>query len=88
MQKLADRLKRTRKIAGFSARMLDELAGLTPGHTSSIEAGRRQIPSTSTASALARVLGVSLDWLIAGVGEPPTKESVRSAVERARTKAA
>lgn len=67
----AERLKWARKSAGFSTYRLDRIAGITPGHTLLIESGRRVHPRTDTAAALARALGVSLDWLIDGQGPPP-----------------
>lgn len=73
MKTLADRLKSTREGAGLSARGLDELAKLTPGHTAAIESGRRHDPSASTLTALARALDVSLDWLVNGVGARPRR---------------
>lgn len=73
MKTLADRLKYAREIAGHSARALDDLAKLTPGHTAAIESGRRIDPSASTMTALAKALGVSLDWLVAGSGTPPKR---------------
>jgi transcriptional regulator with XRE-family HTH domain len=81
------RLKRAREMAGLSARALSSLAGLTPSHVSLIEAGQPGIES-KTAMKLAGVLGVSLDWLLTGKGEPPTAEAVKSAVERATKSAA
>lgn len=67
-----------------SARELDKLAGLTPCHISLIESGRRPNPESETLRAIASVLGVSLDWLVLGKGDPPRPEDVRAAVERAR----
>jgi transcriptional regulator with XRE-family HTH domain len=68
MQTLAQRLRRARDASELSARRLDKLAGLTPGHTTLIESGRRLNPTAATAAALARVLGVSLEWLVSGRG--------------------
>jgi transcriptional regulator with XRE-family HTH domain len=73
MQTLAQRLRRARKAAGLSARRLDALAGLTPCHTSLIESGLRENPKATTVAALAKALGVSLDWLVSGRGPPPTR---------------
>lgn len=78
MQTLAERLRWARGIAGLSARDLDELANLTAGHTSSIEAGRRANPSAETGRALARALGVSLDWLVDGTGAEPSERKLRA----------
>lgn len=81
---LALRLGHLRGLAGLSARSLSVLAGISPTHVSLIEAGRVSSPESHTSAALASVLGCSLDWLIAGKGKPPTEESVRAAVKRAK----
>jgi len=70
-------------MAGLSARALSALAGLNHARVNQIETRVENVGSRTLAS-LARVLGISLDWLITGIGDPPTKESVRAAVERAR----
>jgi transcriptional regulator with XRE-family HTH domain len=72
------RLAWARKVAGLATRDLDKLAGLTPGHTASIEAGRRPNPSVRTVLALARVLGVTCDWLIDGSGALPSRAALRA----------
>jgi transcriptional regulator with XRE-family HTH domain len=78
---LGDRLREARSLAGISGRRLDALAELRAGHVASIEAGRRPNIEAKTAMSLARVLGVTLDWLLTGVGDEPTELSVRRAVE-------
>jgi len=84
MSNLAERLRHLRENAGLSAKALDVLADLTPGHTTLIETGRRADPSASTVEALASVLGVTLDWLVTGEGREPSERSVRAAVDAAR----
>lgn len=74
-------------LAGLSGRQLDELAGLAVGHSSAIEGGRRANLESSTSTRVARVLGLSLDWLLAGVGDEPSRDAVLAAVERARASA-
>ena len=71
-------------IDGLSTRELDRLAGITEGHTSLIETGARPNIEARTAASLARVLGVSLDWLVTGAGKEPSERAVRSAVAAAR----
>ena len=59
------RLREERKIT--SASDLDELAGLSRGHTWLIESGERgKSPSANTARKLASALGVTLDELLEG----------------------
>jgi transcriptional regulator with XRE-family HTH domain len=62
----SERLREARTRAGLSARKLDELAGITTGHTTLIESGRREAPSVETVRKLAGALNVSLDWLVNG----------------------
>lgn len=82
---ISARVRLARDLVGLSARELDRLAGLAEGHSSIIEASAKKSLSTQTAQALARVLGLSLDWLIAGDGKPPSERAVRAAVDAART---
>ena len=82
---LSVRLRQVRGLVGLSARELDRLAGLAEGHCSLIENGTRPHVEVRTAQSLARVLGVSLDWLIDGSGRTPSERAVRAAVESART---
>lgn len=78
MKTLAERLRWARGLTGLSARDLDRLAHLTPGHTNNIEAGRRKEPSAETVRSLARALGVSCDWLIDGNGMAPSEQQLRA----------
>ncbi len=78
MNTLPERLKWARELMGLSARDLDKLAKITPGHTASVEIGRRKSPSAETARALARALGVSLDWLVDGNGMAPSEAQLRA----------
>lgn len=78
------RLRAARLRAGLSARGLDDLAGLTAGYTRLIEAGKRGNIGSRTADAIARVLGVSLDWLIRGDGQEPTDLEMARALDTAR----
>lgn len=66
MSGLAERLREARERAGLSARGLDEKAGITAGHTTLIESGRRAKPTAEIVGKLAAALGVSIDWLVMG----------------------
>lgn len=68
---LQTRLQQARKAKEMSTRALDAAAGLTPGHVWQIEAGRKPRIEAETAARLAEVLGVTIDWLIRGVGDGP-----------------
>lgn len=81
------RLRAARELVGLkelSARELDRLAGLHQGHVWAIETGHRPSIESDTAIALARVLGVTLDWLLTGQGDEPIADDVIASVERAR----
>ena len=49
-----------------------------------IETGRRGNPTADTSRALAKALGCTVGWLIAGEGEAPSDDEIGAAVERAR----
>jgi len=86
---LGSRLRATRALVpDLSAKELDRLAALSPGHTTMIELGYRPRVEARTALALADVLGISLDWLLRGSGRSPSPRTVRAAVARARLVAA
>lgn len=78
MDTIAERVKWIRAQTGLSARSIDALAGLTPGHTALVEGGHRSDPSAGTLTKLARALGVSLDWLSDGQGLPPSESSLKA----------
>lgn len=87
-QTLSDRLREARSFSSLSARELDRLAGIGQGHSALIESGQRPNVEAKTATALARVLGVSLDWLLMGRGRPPSDAAIRAAVAEARKRSA
>jgi transcriptional regulator with XRE-family HTH domain len=67
-------------LVGVSPEKLGVLAGMSHGVVRMIETGARQDPASPTLRKLARVLGVSVDWLMTGNGVQPTEESVRAAI--------
>lgn len=81
---LWDRLRSARLTAGISARELDRLARLAEGHTALLEAGKKNDVETRTVAKLARALGVTLDWLVLGEGDPPADEKILEAVRVAK----
>lgn len=81
---LGRRLKKARDTAGLSSRALSELAGASVNMVSLIERGTTKEPRSKVLTALAEVLGLSLDWLVRGIGPEPTAEQIRAAVEAAR----
>jgi transcriptional regulator with XRE-family HTH domain len=74
---IAERLSEARGKSGLSARDLSLKAGLTQSVVGQIE--RRDVanPSATTLGSIARVLGVSVDWLLFGdeVGAPGDVET-------------
>lgn len=78
MDSIAERVRWIREQTGLSARAVDGLADLTPGHTALIESGSRADPSAGTLTKIARALGVSLDWLSDGQGLPPSEVHLRA----------
>lgn len=76
---VVDRVRRVRELSGLTARSLSMLAGLSPGLISLIENGVRSLGGDS-ATKLAIAVGVSLDWLLLGIGDEPTKEQIAQAI--------
>jgi transcriptional regulator with XRE-family HTH domain len=63
---IGGRLTKARTEKGLSQADLATAAGLDRGAIRLIENGGRKNPQVQTIGALARVLGVSTDWLITG----------------------
>lgn len=82
---LPSRLEHARVLAGLSQQELSKLSGLAGSHARLIATGVVESPRVEAAERLARTLGVSLDWLVSGVGPEPTSEQVQAAVAKART---
>lgn len=73
MKTLAERLAWARDKRGYSRAALDEVADLSCGHTAKLERakpGKRDMPSATTVSKLARALGVDSEWLLNGGPRP------------------
>lgn len=83
-----DRLRWAREASGVSQRELSEIAGLSPSHVWALETEhaklKRGLPDVGTVSALARVLGVTLDWLVDGAGEKPNADDIIASVKKAK----
>jgi transcriptional regulator with XRE-family HTH domain len=78
---VAERIKWARqRVPSLSAREVARLAQLQPSHVSLIESGAVANVRVDTLTALARVLGCSLDWLVNGIGDAPDDDAVRAAV--------
>lgn len=87
--KLGDRIRHARLLVdGLSGRELSALAGASRSVTWQIESGEVRDLATELASRFAEALGVSLEWLVRGVGPDPDPAAVRAAVEAARARRA
>jgi transcriptional regulator with XRE-family HTH domain len=80
----AERLRATRELGEIPAYKLAELAELSGGYPAHLESGRRENPGMDAIGKIARVLGVSIDYLVSGTEPAPTKEQVMAAVAAAR----
>ena len=74
-QPFGSRLRAAREKAGLSARALSVLAGLAPGHVSTIEGPDSKECNLSTAAALSKALGVRLEWLASGTLPERTRKT-------------
>lgn len=82
---LGERMKKARQMVdGFSTRELGRLAGTAESYPSLIESGLRPHVGSEALIGFARVLGVSLDWLMKGEGEEPLPHIVQASVAKAR----
>lgn len=69
------RLKQARIEAGLSQEQAGKVAGVSKQSISLIESGRTADPKVSTLEPLARRLGVSIQWLMTGKGQPRSDSS-------------
>lgn len=76
MSTMRERLRIARETRGLSRHKLSLAAGLAQALAGAIERGDITDPGGSTIAALARVLGVSTDWLLTGEGHGPTMPEV------------
>jgi transcriptional regulator with XRE-family HTH domain len=78
--RIGDRLRATREKQGYTVRELGRLAGVRYATISDLENGHRTSMTTDTAKALARALGVGIDYLVGTWEEdehPPKPERKR-----------
>lgn len=81
---LAGRLTLARTLGGLTGRQLSDLASVADGLVSQVERGTIRSPKATVLGRIAQILGVSLDWLVLGVGEVPKKETIAAAITAAR----
>jgi transcriptional regulator with XRE-family HTH domain len=75
----AERLQRLRVSKGLSRRQLENEAKIPHGIVSRLESGVQEYPSVPVAMRLAKVLGVSVDYLV-GMYEGEESEMSPAAV--------
>lgn len=78
---VGQRVRELRERAGLSRRRLDKLSGFSSGFVQQVEKGKGL--GSDSAKEIARVFGATLDWLIAGEGDPPTQRQIDRAVAEA-----
>lgn len=78
------RITAARKLAEISTKDLDRLAGLKAGVTWAVENSATGNSEIRTLDAIAKALGLSLDWIVRGDGPEPTTEAIKAAVASAR----
>ena len=88
MKTAGERIRAARAMAGISTKDLDRLAGLKPGVSWAVENSATGNSETKTVDKIAKVLGLSLDYIVRGDGKPPTANKVKAAVDAAREEAA
>lgn len=71
METFGQRLRRTRKSLGLSQDALAQACGLSQTTISDIERDRNE--TSRDATAIARALNVSPDWLADGIGSPDAR---------------
>lgn len=72
--------KTDEQLKSLSGREMSRRAGLSDSMWGLLESGEKAEPSASTMDALAILLGVTTDWIIARRGNDPSPEHVRAAI--------
>jgi transcriptional regulator with XRE-family HTH domain len=81
---IGKRLAWAREAAGLSGRRLADLAGLSSPYLLKLERGDYVSPGVDRVGHVAGVLGLDLNWVLSGVGEPPAVETIKAAVAQAK----
>lgn len=83
---LGSRLTVALAHGGLKYKEAGQLAGLRSADSlvGQIARGENDNPTAATLIAIAGLLGVTVDWLLRGVGPPPKRRQVQEAVARAR----
>lgn len=81
-KEIAARLELAREAAGLTQEQLEVEAGIGRGAYSNIKNGKREKPKAETIEKLARRLGVTVDWVMGGVGDGPTSNPTPAQAKR------
>lgn len=74
---MALRVREARESKGWTQDDLARAAGVRPMTISRIERGAiKESPGLDVMRGIARACGVSLDWLVDGLGEPPPQRDM------------
>jgi transcriptional regulator with XRE-family HTH domain len=87
MGNVGQRLLWLRQVAGISGSEVARLAGVSRAYPNALERGKLGRGSRiglGPASKIAGVFGVSTDWFALGEGSPPSEQTIKRAVSRAR----
>lgn len=89
VSELGDRIREARLAKGLGQRSLAAVSGVSQGHISHAESGKRLELGQTVLSAIAEALDVSVDWLATGNGprerrNEPGAEPELGAVDAAR----
>ena len=84
MTDYADRVAFLRRLANVSRAELAEAAGLSVAVVGHWERRDRRHPDGSALLKLAKATGADVEWLLNGLGEPPTARAVRRAIAATR----
>lgn len=76
MEKLGERIRERRRELGWTQEELSRKSGISKGFLSDIENGKRSV-SAENLSEIARVLGLSLDFLMKGEDAPGHVQAVK-----------
>jgi y4mF family transcriptional regulator len=83
MAELGERIRSRRSVLGWTQDQLAEKAGISKGFLSDVENGKRSI-GAETLLDLARVLGLSLDYLMSGGSEQVAAKEIEVPASLAR----
>ena len=82
-QGLARRLRHVVRGTGLDISSVGPLAGLGASHLSMIVRGKVKNPTFQTLHKICTTYGVSIEWLMTGVGKAPELSDIRAAAGRA-----